>query len=324
MPDEPKPTKKPRKSTAPKAKAGNGQCFVMMPIGERPTRSAKHWRSVYEQIFVPAIKEANYDPHLGSQTLETNIIQLDVLKRIIEAPMAICDISTHNPNVLFELGIRQAFDKPVVIVAEEGTENIFDISPLRYQPYRSSLLYEEVLQDQINIANVIKATKEAVDKGAINSLVRLLALQPAELPTLDNTPRNTNAMLRLVLAEIDTLKLQQLPGVPQQKSPSLSKAQVILSSIFSMPTTAAQMLIEAIAKVTNSTTHEAGNVITQFRKTYPSDEQLRHMIVKFVNDCGSPLKMQNSGTWSAGDQGYATNEDGSETSLFGQTTLRLR
>jgi len=196
MNDEAKPVKK----RAVKKAANRPACFVMMPIGGRPERPATHWRAVYEQIFVPAIDKAGYDPHLGSRTLETNIIQLDVLKRIIEAPMALCDISTHNPNVLFELGIRQAFDKPVVLVAEEGTENIFDISPLRYQPYRSARLYDEVIQDQENITNVIKATKEAVEKGSINSLIRLLALQPAELPK--EGKGDIENMLKLILAQV--------------------------------------------------------------------------------------------------------------------------
>ena len=41
--------------------------------------------------------------------------------------------------------LRQAFDKPTVLVQEVGTEKIFDIAPLRYTEYRRELKYREVL-----------------------------------------------------------------------------------------------------------------------------------------------------------------------------------
>ncbi|MGN6898239.1 hypothetical protein ACTHT1_12455, partial [Neisseria sp. P0015.S002] len=79
----------------------------------------------------PACEKSGFRACRADDVKATNLIQLDILKKLIEAPIAICDLSTRNPNVLFELGIRQAFDKPVVLIQEIGTPPIFDITGLR-------------------------------------------------------------------------------------------------------------------------------------------------------------------------------------------------
>ena len=77
--------------------------------------------------------------------------------------MAICDLSTRNPNVLFELGIRQAYDKPVVLVQETGTDRIFDINGISCIDYDPSLIYRSVLDTQDKIANAIQETEKILN-----------------------------------------------------------------------------------------------------------------------------------------------------------------
>lgn len=91
-----------------------GKCFVIMPISDPDGYEEGHFESVYRDIFVPAIEDAEYEPHRVDEDVSTGVIQAKILEQLINAPMAICDLSTRNPNVLFELGIRQAYDKPVV------------------------------------------------------------------------------------------------------------------------------------------------------------------------------------------------------------------
>ena len=108
------------------AKGTQQECFVIMPISDHDGYEKGHFRRVYEDIIIPACEKSDYKAVRADEVEETDIIHLSILKKIIEAPMAICDLSTRNPNVLFELGLRQAFDKPVVLIQEKGTERIFD------------------------------------------------------------------------------------------------------------------------------------------------------------------------------------------------------
>jgi hypothetical protein len=169
------------------SKKENKECFVVMPISDVDGYNKGHFLHVYEDIIKPAVSLTEFTAIRSDEVKETNFIHLDMLKKLIDAPIAICDLSTRNPNVLFELGIRQAFDKPVVLIQEKGTPKIFDIGPLRYLEYSKEMKYHEVLKTQNELKEAIEATKAAEgDHGNINSIVRLMALNsPAMIPNIE-------------------------------------------------------------------------------------------------------------------------------------------
>ncbi len=159
------------------------ECFVIMPISDPDGYAQGHFQHVYQDIFKPAIEQAGNTPFRADDDPRTNFIHLAMLKRLLRAPVALCDLSARNPNVMFELGLRQAFNMPVVLVQEVGTPQIFDIGPLRYTEYRRDMLYREVLEDRDRIATAISSTIDSWDPDDINSLVRLLSLtEGAKLP----------------------------------------------------------------------------------------------------------------------------------------------
>lgn len=192
-------------SAKPKLEAGS-DCFVIMPIADPEGYEAGHFKKVYEDIFRPACDKAGFKPCRADDITQTNLIHEDILRRLIESPIAICDLSSRNPNVLFELGLRQAFDKPTVLVQEIGTPRIFDIAPLRYTEYRRELRYREVLEDQKSIEIALSSTAEAARKGeGINSIVRILSLSgPAALTNVDDS--DTSALIQLVRAEMSEMR----------------------------------------------------------------------------------------------------------------------
>lgn len=89
------------------------KCFVIMPISDSEDYTSGHFGRVYEHIIKPACELAGFKPIRADDIMTTNYIALDIIKNIIESEMAICDLSSRNPNVLYELGIRQAFNLPV-------------------------------------------------------------------------------------------------------------------------------------------------------------------------------------------------------------------
>lgn len=204
-----------RDAAAKKSSEGQlEECFIIMPISDPDVHTPGHFRHVFDDIFAPACEKAGYHAIRADQVVQTNLIQLDVLRRIVESPMALCDLSTRNPNVLFELGLRQAFDKPVVLVQEVGTERIFDIAPFRYYEYRRELIYHQVLEDQAAIAAALVATKEAASsRRDVNSIVRLLELtQPASLQEVKDLEHDP--AIQLVMAELRKLRSEiQIPNL---------------------------------------------------------------------------------------------------------------
>ena len=167
-----------------------------MPISDCEGYDTGHFKRVYEDIIKPSVNKAGFTPKRADDVKQTNLIHLDILKQLIDAPIAVCDLSSRNPNVLFELGIRQAFDKPVVLIQEKGTPKIFDISPLRVLDYSKDMKYSEVLESQDKLAEMINATKDAENEANdINSIVKLLALtSAASVPKLNDASKETLAL----------------------------------------------------------------------------------------------------------------------------------
>ena len=170
----------------------------------------------------PLLKKTEFQAKRADEVKETNFIHLDILTKLIEAPIAICDLSARNPNVLFELGIRQAFDKPVVLIQEKGTPKIFDIGPLRYLEYSKDMKYHEVLKTQQELTEAINATKEAESKqGNINSIVRLMALSnPASIPTLEGENKEAFAIDVLQSQLSDMRKMMEISMLEGRRNQS--------------------------------------------------------------------------------------------------------
>jgi hypothetical protein len=70
----------------------------------------------------------------------------------------VCDVSGKNPNVMFELGIRLAFDKPTIIVKDEKTSYSFDTAPIEHLEYPRDLRYADIVAFKDELARKILST----------------------------------------------------------------------------------------------------------------------------------------------------------------------
>lgn len=207
------------------------ECFVIMPISDPDGYPEGHFQKVYDYIHRPAIETAGFKPKRADEVEKTNLIQLDILQNLINAPMALCDLSSRNPNVLFELGIRQAFDKPVSLIQEVGTPRIFDISGIRSLDYKKSLDYGNVLASQRAIAEVIKQTwKSRGDTENINSIVSLLSVEKATVKPLGKKAKEdlNMSVIRAEIQELTSLMrdasngIIPTPAIPNNDSKTIS------------------------------------------------------------------------------------------------------
>ena len=78
---------------------------------------------------------------------------------MLHADLVIADLTDHNPNVLFELGIRLAKEKPVVLIKSKDTGPIFDVDNLlRVYTYDQTLWSTTVQADVKALAERISGT----------------------------------------------------------------------------------------------------------------------------------------------------------------------
>lgn len=166
-----------------------------MPISDQGDYPEGHFQKIYEQIFKPAIENAGYIPYRVDENVISDRIIDKIFNAIQECPMALCDLSNRNPNVLYELGLRQAYDKPVVLVQDEKTDKIFDVSGISTVFYKSDRLFENVLDARERISNAINETKE----GKRNSIVRIVKSKSADY---DAVTISDDDKINIILSEI--------------------------------------------------------------------------------------------------------------------------
>jgi len=149
----------------PKDKKG-GVCFVIMPFSERTQRFSKgFFTEVLNSLIIPAATAAGFEVRTANKQ-GTEIIHSTIVNEILDADLAICDLTEHNPNVLFELGIRLSHEKPVALIHAEGTERVFDVDNiLRVQSYNASLWRTTLEKDIPNLKAHFEATWEGRDKN---------------------------------------------------------------------------------------------------------------------------------------------------------------
>ncbi|MEW8332904.1 MAG: hypothetical protein AB2594_17855 [Candidatus Thiodiazotropha sp.] len=175
----------------------NKTCFVIMPIADMDGYESGHFARVYEHVIKPSCIQAGFDPVRADDVAASNYIVIDILTKIVESDMVICDLSGRNPNVLYELGIRQSFNLPTVLIKDIKTNKIFDIQGLRYIEYNQALRVDSVASEVAEIAKSIQETYAASGKD-VNSLVQLLGVKAATIPSQVELSGETSVILSAI------------------------------------------------------------------------------------------------------------------------------
>jgi hypothetical protein len=185
-------------------------CFVVMPITTptayvQESEDPEHFAHVLDHLFIPALESLGYQVILPSVT-GSELIHAEIIKNLEQADLALCDLSSLNPNVFFELGIRTALDRPMVLVRDKLTLQIpFDLAAINVFTYDGSL-QPWILKEEIpRLTAHIKASVKS-GSGAGNAMWHYFGLTKRASPAeIAGDPQA--AKVDLILAEMT--KMQQ-------------------------------------------------------------------------------------------------------------------
>ena len=147
------------------------RCGIIMPISKIGDCTQQHWQEV-KGIIEDAIKAAEFTPLLVSDADDSGIIQHRIVQNIYDNEMIVCDVSCKNPNVMFELGMRLAFDKPTIIIMDNDTPYSFDTAPIEHLTYPRNLNYYDILDFKEKLTQKIKATYESYLNQTANTFLK--------------------------------------------------------------------------------------------------------------------------------------------------------
>lgn len=134
-------------------------CGIVMPISEIDGCTESHWADVLE-IVTEAIEDANFSANLVSNADDVGIIHKRIIQNLYDNPVVVCDVSGKNPNVMFELGLRLAFDKPTIIIKDDRTSYSFDTSAIEHIEYPRDLRFSKIVEFKEKLSAKIGATHE--------------------------------------------------------------------------------------------------------------------------------------------------------------------
>ena len=125
------------------------RCFVVMGYGVRSDLSSgkkiNHDR-VYKEIIKPVVTESGYECIRGDEVLDSGLIDESMYYGILESDLVVADISTLNPNAIYELGVRHGVRRfRTIIMMETGDKFFFDLNhnrTLTYTYFRKMSLFD--------------------------------------------------------------------------------------------------------------------------------------------------------------------------------------
>jgi hypothetical protein len=154
MADKPKTNHKPddKNDKKPALKS----CFIVTPIGEPNSEVNQKAFGLINAVMKPVLADFDYQPIAASDISSPGSINKQIIIRLYEDELVIANLTGLNPNVMYELAVRHAVKKPVIIMAEKGTKLPFDLVDQRCIFYEDNLngvqLAKELLQKFLSTA----------------------------------------------------------------------------------------------------------------------------------------------------------------------------
>jgi hypothetical protein len=140
------------------------KCFVVMGFGKKTDLATGRELDLdksYNSIIKPAVLAAGYQCIRADEVQDSGMIDVPMYKLLYEAELVVADLSTTNPNAIFELGVRHALKpRATIIIAESKFTIPFDathIAVRRYEHLGSSIDYDEAIRMQGVLKGLIAA-----------------------------------------------------------------------------------------------------------------------------------------------------------------------
>jgi hypothetical protein len=164
-------------------KAQDGKVVARL-VAEGPLRKlTMDFDHVHRVLIGPALRLLGIDGQTTQEVVSAGNIREDMFHRLLTADLVIADLSIHNPNVFYELGVRQAFrDKYTFLMRCDVSDYPFDLRTDRYLEYRWD-------NPAASLEDLVRAVRETVssdkpDSPVFKLLPKLLAEDRSQFLTV--------------------------------------------------------------------------------------------------------------------------------------------
>ncbi len=139
------------KDSSSKTKTTKKTCGIIMTDLDLP---ADQWKDV-KQILEDVAKEAGFEPHLVNEEFE--MIRHEMVQNSRDNnEIIICDVSGRDPNVMFQLGMCLALNKPTIVIKNDKTDYSFVSDGLKYLKYPKDLRFNKIVEFKEKLKEQLK------------------------------------------------------------------------------------------------------------------------------------------------------------------------
>lgn len=138
-------------------------CFVIIGFGVKTdfeTGRRINLDKTFENIIKPVFDELDILCYRSCDLEQSGVIDKEMYENILKSDFVVADISTLNPNAIYELGVRHAL-KPntTIVIAEDKINMPFDVNHILIHTYRhleedigvtEAARFKEHLKSQVN------------------------------------------------------------------------------------------------------------------------------------------------------------------------------
>ncbi len=136
------------------------RAFIIRPFG---IKNDINFDEVERLLIAPALRNVGADGGTTIDIVESGNIRIDMFRRLLTADLVVADLSIHNANVFYELGIRHALRGHATFMLRCDADKFpFDLQTDRYFLYKK----EDPGASLEDLVAALQRTKEAVEKDA--------------------------------------------------------------------------------------------------------------------------------------------------------------
>lgn len=144
------------------------RCFVVMGYGNRLDKSSGkkiNLDRVYHEIIKPVVIDCGFECIRGDEVLDSGLIDSSMYYGILESDLVVADISTLNPNAIYELGVRHGVRKNrTIIMMESGDKFFFDLNHNRTLTYTYYNKKKQFTEEAVRVKERLKSLITAIVK----------------------------------------------------------------------------------------------------------------------------------------------------------------
>ena len=150
------------------------RAFIVRPFG---VKGGIDFDRVERELIGPALDKLEITGRTTAEIIAQGNIQTDMFQLLLTADLVVADVSIHNANVFYELGIRHALrDKRTFLIRSRADEVPFDLKTDRYFSYDT----DDPTASVAALAEALRSTLDA--DGADSPVFQLLPGLPSQDP----------------------------------------------------------------------------------------------------------------------------------------------